>query len=56
MPEYKHIKGNETYLFRCEAADKIKLLRHLGRMAVNPRLSFTWYDAAVMSQRIKGRP
>ena len=28
-------------------------LRVLGRYASNPDLSFTWYDAAVLSQKIR---
>jgi hypothetical protein len=28
-------------------------LRTLGRFASNPELSFTWYDAAVLSQKIR---
>lgn len=28
-------------------------LKQLGRWASNPRLIYTWYDAAVMSQKIR---
>jgi hypothetical protein len=28
-------------------------LRVLGRFASNPELSFTWYDAAVLSQKVR---
>ena len=30
-------------------------VRQLGRWAANPELSFSWYDAAVSSQRIAER-
>ena len=30
-----------------------KALRTLGRFASNPELSFTWYDAAVLSQKVR---
>ena len=32
---------------------KHQALRALGRHASNPELSFTWYDAAVLSQKIR---
>ena len=38
---------------RITRADGETVLRTLGRFASNPELSFTWYDAAVLSQRIR---
>jgi hypothetical protein len=32
---------------------RAETLRVLGRFASNPELSFTWYDAAVLSQKIR---
>jgi hypothetical protein len=32
---------------------RAETLRTLGRFASNPQLSFTWYDAAVLSQKIR---
>jgi hypothetical protein len=34
-------------------SQRAEALRMLGRHASNPELSFSWYDAAVLSQRIR---
>ncbi|MEQ1903274.1 MAG: hypothetical protein ABL888_03720 [Pirellulaceae bacterium] len=47
------VKGEERYLFLFNDANRAETLRTLGRYASNPELSFTWYDAAVMSQKIR---
>jgi hypothetical protein len=47
------IKGSERYVFLYDDASRAEALRVLGRFASNPELSFTWYDAAVLSQRIR---
>lgn len=47
------VKGNERYVFLYNDANRAETLRTLGRFASNPELSFTWYDAAVLSQRIR---
>jgi len=47
------VKGDERYVFLFTDEHKSDLLRTLGRFATNPELSFTWYDAAVLSQRIR---
>lgn len=47
------IKGNERYVFLYDDASRAEALRTLGRFASNPELSFTWYDAAVLSQKIR---
>ena len=39
-------------MFLYDDASADQLLRTLGDYAADPDLSFTWYDAAVMSQRI----
>lgn len=46
-------KGEERYLFLFTDESRAETLRMLGRHASNPELSFTWYDAAVMSQKIR---
>ncbi len=46
-------KGEERYLFLFTDESRAEALRTLGRHASNPELSFTWYDAAVMSQKIR---
>jgi hypothetical protein len=47
------VKGSERYVFLYDDASKAETLRMLGRYASNPELSFTWYDAAVLSQKIR---
>ena len=47
------VKGEERYIFLYDDEHKSDALRTLGRYASNPELSFSWYDAAVLSQRIR---
>ncbi|HEV2969375.1 MAG TPA: hypothetical protein VGY55_05235 [Pirellulales bacterium] len=47
------VKGAERYVFLYDDASRAETLRALGRYASNPELSFTWYDAAVLSQKIR---
>ena len=47
------VKGSEHYVFLYDDASRAETLRTLGRFASNPELSFTWYDAAVLSQKIR---
>ena len=47
------VKGEERYVFLFDDASRAAALRILGRYASNPELSFTWYDAAVLSQKIR---
>jgi hypothetical protein len=47
------VKGVERYIFLYDDANRAETLRTLGRYASNPELSFTWYDAAVLSQKIR---
>jgi len=46
-------KGVERYVFRYDDESVAETLRVLGRFAANPDLSFTWYDAAVLSQKVR---
>ena len=50
------IKSEQRYVFafRNTEAELCEILRALGRFASNPDLDFTWYDAAVLSQRARG--
>ena len=50
------VKGEERYVFLFDDAHKAEVLRVLGRFASNPELSFTWYDAAVLSQKVRQEP
>ena len=47
------VKGEERYVFLYDDSSRAETLRVLGRYASNPDLSFTWYDAAVLSQKIR---
>jgi hypothetical protein len=46
-------KGSERYLFLFNDTSRTETLRTLGRFASNPELSFSWYDAAILSQKIR---
>ena len=47
------VKGEEQYIFLYNENNRAETLRLLGRYASNPELSFSWYDAAVLSQKIR---
>ena len=47
------VKGSERYVFLFDDAHREPTLRTLGRFASDPDLSFTWSDAAVLSQKIR---
>ncbi|MBN2581212.1 MAG: hypothetical protein JXB10_19680 [Pirellulales bacterium] len=47
------VKGVERYVFLYDDESRAETLRTLGRYASNPELSFSWYDAAVLSQKIR---
>ena len=50
-----YLKDDEKYLF-VYADDQIaEVLRVFGRFATNCELSFSWYDAAVLSQQVRKR-
>jgi hypothetical protein len=47
------LKGGERYVFLYDDRSADQLLQTLGRYAADPELNFSWYDAAVLSQRIR---
>lgn len=47
------VKGEEKYVFLFDEKNRSQTLRQLGKYASDPDLSFTWYDAAVLSQKIR---
>jgi hypothetical protein len=47
------LKNGERYVFLYDDQSSETLLQTLGRYASDPELSFTWYDAAVLSQRVR---
>ncbi|MFO0869465.1 MAG: hypothetical protein U0935_11085 [Pirellulales bacterium] len=47
------VKGNERYVFLFDDDHRAEVLRTLGRYAADPDLSFTWHDAAMLSQKVR---
>ncbi|MCS7238630.1 MAG: hypothetical protein NZ899_10230 [Thermoguttaceae bacterium] len=47
------IKGEEKYIFLYDDAHRRELLHIFSKFAANPQLSFSWYDAAVLSQKVR---
>ena len=47
------LKGEERYVFLYDDRSVDQILQTLGKYAADPELSFSWYDAAVLSQRIR---
>lgn len=47
------VKGEERYVFLFDDAHRSDVLRVLGRFASNVDLSFSWYDAAILSQKVR---
>lgn len=47
------IKGNEQYIFLYDDESSRETILVLGRFASNPDISFTWHDAAALSQKIR---
>ncbi len=47
------VKDGERFVFLYDDESRPELLRTLGRYAADPELSFSWYDAAVLSQRVR---
>lgn len=47
------VKGCERYVFFFDDENRMETLRQIGRFAANPELSFSWYDAAVLSQKVR---
>jgi hypothetical protein len=47
------VKGGERYVFLYDDDSRDEALRTIARHAANPDLSFSWYDAAVLGQKIR---
>ena len=47
------VKGDERYVFMYEDHQASAILRTFGRYASDPALSLNWYDAAVLSQKVR---
>lgn len=46
-------KESERYIFLYDDNSTSAMLATLGHYAADKELSFTWYDAAVLSQRVR---
>ena len=46
------VKDTERYIFLYDEDSSDVLLQQLGQFAADKDLSFTWYDAAVLSQKV----
>ena len=47
------VKGNERYVFLYDDTSRAETLRTLGRYASDGDLSFSWYNTAVLSQKVR---
>ena len=47
------VKDTERYVFLYDDESASALMQTLGRFAGDPELSFSWYDAAVLSQKVR---
>jgi len=47
------VKETERYIFLYDDESPSALLQTFGRYAGDPELSFSWYDAAVLSQKVR---
>jgi hypothetical protein len=47
------VRGKERYIFVYDDGQEADILRVLGRQAVNPELSFNWYDAARLARKVQ---
>ncbi len=47
------VKEGQRYVFLYDESSLTKLMHTLGRYAADPQLNFTWYDAALLSQKIR---
>lgn len=48
------VKGGERYVFLFDDDSREETLRTLARYAADPDLSFSWYDAATLAQKVRG--
>ena len=49
------VKENGRYIFFYDDNSSRELLQQLGKYAVDTELSFAWYDAAILSQKVRER-
>jgi hypothetical protein len=49
-------KDGERYLWIFDDANRDATLRQIAKDAANPELSLSWYDAAVLSKKVRETP
>lgn len=47
------VKGEERFMFMFDDHNRDETLRTLARFAADPELDFSWYDAAMLSRKIR---
>ena len=47
------VKGGERYVFLYDDDSRAEAISVLGKFAANPELSFSWYDAAVLGDKVR---
>ncbi len=47
------VKDGERFVFLYDDESFSEVLQTLGRYAADPELNFSWYDAAVLSQKVR---
>lgn len=47
------VKGEERFVFLFDDMNRDETLRQLARFAADPELDFSWYDAAMLSRKIR---
>jgi hypothetical protein len=47
------VKGTERFIFLFDDKNRDETLRQLARFAADPELDFSWYDAAMLSRKIR---
>lgn len=47
------VKGDERFIFLFDDANRDETLRQLARFAADPEIDFSWYDAAMLSRKIR---
>ena len=47
------VKGGERFIFLFDDENRDETLRQLARFAADPELDFSWYDAAMLSRKIR---
>jgi hypothetical protein len=49
------LKGKERYIFVYDDASRLPLLDAFRDQAADPRLSFSWFDAAVLTEKARAQ-